>query len=96
MSAACRCNQVVLIPYAADTSSDVLVSLSRILVHKNLIDKRSNIANWAELFHHSKDATVVGLIRYKSDDFSGKSNTNSEICAVLLSCLIYRSCRTVV
>ena len=32
----------------------------------------------------------------KSDDFSGNSSSNSEICAVLLSFLIYRSCRTVV
>ena len=39
---------------------------------------------------------MFGLIRYKSDDFSGNSSSNSEICAVLLSFLIYRSCRTVV
>ena len=36
---------------------------------------------------------MFGLIRYKSDDFSGNSNSNSEICVVLLSFLIYRSCR---
>ena len=35
---------------------------------------------------------MFGLIRYKSDDFSGNSNGNSEICVVLLSFLIYRSC----
>ena len=28
---------------------------------------------------------MFGLIRYKSDDFSGNSNTNSGICVVLLS-----------
>ena len=35
---------------------------------------------------------MFGLIRYKSDDFSGNSNGNSDICVVLLSFLIYRSC----
>ena len=48
--------------------------------------KRSNIANLEELFHLSKDDTVFGmfgLIRYKSNDFSGNSSGNSEIYAVL-------------
>ena len=48
------------------------------------------------IFHHSKDTKVFGLIRYKSDDFSENSNTNSEMCVVLLLFLLYHSCRTVV
>ena len=40
---------------------------------------------------------MFGLIRYKSDDFSGNSNSKSEICVVLLLFLIIaRECQTVV
>ena len=62
---------------------------------------RSKIANWAELFHLSKDDRLFGLIpgpntviRYKSDDFSENSLSNSEICAVmslLVSPIIWNS-----
>ena len=37
---------------------------------------------------------MFGLMRYKSDDFIGNSSSNNDICAVLLSFLIYRSCRS--
>ena len=36
-----------------------------------------------DIFHLSKDDRVFGLIRYKSDDFSQNSYSNSEICVVM-------------
>ena len=61
MAAAYRCSQVISLPYAADTSSDVLAYVSNASFNKKLSYRRSNIANLAEIFHLSKDDRVFGV-----------------------------------
>ena len=56
-----RCSQVISLPYAADTSSDVLAYVSNASFLKKISYRRSNIANLAEIFHLSKDDRVFGV-----------------------------------